>query len=60
MAKKKTKVKTGKYKDFKLHGDYPRNKVLAYIAVDCIISLTLGVILQPYIIRAVASALAAY
>jgi hypothetical protein len=54
MAKKKSHAKT-KYKSFHLHGHYPLQKVLTYVAVDFVISCVLGIILQSQITQTLAS-----
>lgn len=55
MAKKKT---SKKYKSFEIHGNYPSQKILMYVFLDLLISFALGVILQPFIVQALASTVA--
>jgi hypothetical protein len=57
MAKKvhKKSVKSTKYKDFHLHGNYTANEVLFCIIVDLIIGFVLGYMLQPTIAATITS-----
>jgi hypothetical protein len=54
MAKKSVHKKA-KYQHFKLHGNYPKEKVLMYLVVALGIGLIAGYFLQPYIISAIMS-----
>lgn len=59
MAKKSAK-KSAKYKSFAIHGSYPVQKILIYVVLDLIISFTLGVMLQPFIVQTLASTVYGY
>jgi hypothetical protein len=53
MAKKaarKKAVKAVKYLHFRLYGDYKMHKVLLYVAIAFVIGLTLGFLLQPFLV----------
>ncbi len=51
MAKKShKKVKSSsKYQSFKLHGNFPTQKILLYAVLDLLFGVFLGYVLQPYI-----------
>lgn len=59
MAKKSAR-KSAKYRSFSVHGNYPAQKVLLYIVLDLLISITLGVLLQPFIVQTLASTIYGY
>jgi hypothetical protein len=54
MAKKSVHRKA-KYQHFKLHGNYPKEKVLMYSVAALVVGLIIGFFLQPYIVSAVMS-----
>lgn len=58
MAKKvhkKTPVKSSKYKNFQLHGNYSSQRVFLYVVFDLIVGFVLGYMLQPTIVAALTS-----
>jgi hypothetical protein len=54
MAKKSVHKKA-KYQQLRLHGNYPKEKVLTYSAVALGAGLIAGYFLQPYIVSVVMS-----
>lgn len=48
-SQKRAKSSTKKYQSFKLHGNFPTQKILLYAVLDLLLGVVLGYVLQPYI-----------